>query len=180
MGLLPSLILGALIVTAFAFTAQQRLVLASPAGPMPARQIAYLMRVYHQSSVAYQLSAKGPAGVIANPPSFLTASFYFTSCTDGNSVVTFVGGQSASPQWTGGAGAYQNQSVVRELLRQSLSPPELGPVRQTSQIAGQIAPVPGIGLSTGTQIQSGSGLLTLPSGCGVAAGLPAIQTRVAP
>ena len=39
MGLLPPVILGALLIVAFALSAQQRLALNSRTGPMPARQI---------------------------------------------------------------------------------------------------------------------------------------------
>jgi hypothetical protein len=166
MGLLPQLMLCALIVAAFAVTAQQRLAIASHSGPAPARQIAHLMEVYHRSSVAYKEANPAAAGVIAAPPPGMTppqpVATFFASCADGHSVVTTL---------TDSLGAYRNQQIARELSRQALDQ-----VGEPAQIIG----VPGIGLSTGNAVQTGLGLATLPANCTVAAGLPAVITQAVP
>ena len=183
MGLFPPYMILVLVLLAAALTAQQRLALASHNAAFPARQIAYQMRVYHQSSVNYKLANGTATGVITSPPPSLSSQFYFTSCADAENVVTFVGGASAGRAWAGGLGAFNNQSVAAELARQSISPPELGLVSQSSRVTGylgvttsQAITVPGIGLSTGSNIQTGYGLVALPAGCTVPAGVPAMLT----
>ena len=177
MALVPQILLGALVLLAFAFTAQQRLAIANHAGPAPERQVAFLMRAYHRSSVAAKTAAPSLTGVLADPSPSMTGAapvaFFFTSCADAHDVVTTLGGASATPG-ADAAGAYQNQSVARELARQSASPPELG------LTAPQRTAVPGIGLSTGAAVETAAGALAFPAGCAVKAGLPAIQTRVVP
>jgi hypothetical protein len=171
MGLLPQLLLGALIVAAFAATLQQRLAIASHNGPLPARQIAYQMRVYHQSSVTYKEANAALSGTIAAPPPSLTPAApiaaFFVSCADAHSVVTTLN-QPLS--------AYTNQEIAQEMSRQSVSPPELGGSGKPPQAIG----IPGIGLSNGMALQTGLGLTALPAGCAVAAGLPAIVTQAVP
>ena len=177
----------AFIFVAAAFTQQQRLVLADHNAPFPPRQIAYLLRVYHQNSLAYKQQNTGVTGVISNPPPSMAAQPFFTSCADAKSVVTFPGGASAAASWVGGLGAYENAAVATEIARQSVQPPELGQVGQSALVAGyagstvpQIVPVPGVGLSTGSAIQSGAGQVALPAGCTVPVGRPAIRTQVIP
>jgi hypothetical protein len=166
MGLFPQLLLGALIVVAFAATAQQRLAIASHTGPDPARQIAYLMRVYHRSSVAYKTANSSAAGTIAAPPPSMTApqpvATFFTSCADATSVVTTLADS---------LGAHRNQGIAQELSREAASP--------STKPAPAIG-IPGIGLSNGTALQTGLGVTALPANCTVAAGLPAIVTQAVP
>lgn len=179
MGLLPPILLGALLIVAFALSAQQRLALQSHAPPMPARQLAHLLRVYHQSSISYATgSSPPPAGTIADPPpDWDNTSTLFTSCWDGVTVVTSLNGLQAA----------ENNAVVQELVRQTIAPPEYGlltPAPWTVGYGGsglsQLTPVPGMGLSDGTQIQSGAGAVALAAGCPVPGGTPAIQTRILP
>lgn len=169
MALVPQILLGALILLAFAFTAQQKLAIANSKGPVPERQIAYLMRVYHQASVAAKAADGSLTGALANPsPAMSGASpvaFFFTSCADATSVVTTL----IDP-----AGSYRNQSIARELARQASAPPELGTVAPRTVV------IPGTGLSTGASIQTGAGQTPLPANCTVTAGLPVIVTRVVP
>jgi|SRR5579859_2650123 len=178
MGLLPQVILGALLIVAFALSAQQRLAIASHTGPMPARQIAYLMRVYHQSSVAYATNVVLPNGTVADPPpEWDVTSTLFKSCWDGISVVTSLNGMQTA----------ENNAVAQELVRQSVIPPEYGLLTPVSWAIGyngstvsQLARVPGVGLSDGANIQSGAGAIALATGCAVSSGAVAIQTRVLP
>ena len=169
MALVPQILLGALILLAFAFTAQQKLVIANPAGPAPERQIAYLMRAYHQSSVAAKAANSALTGLLANPSPAMSGpspvAFFFTSCADAHSVVTTL---------IEASNAHQQQSIAHELARQSGAPPELGTVAPRTVV------IPGTGLSNGTAVQTGVGPLPLPANCAVAAGLPAIVTRVVP
>ena len=169
MALVPQIMLGALILLAFAFTAQQKLVIANHTGPAPERQIAYLMRAYHQASVSAKAANGGLTGTVANPSPAMSGAgsvaFFFTSCADAKNVVTTL-----SETLNG----YQNQSIARELARQSAAPPELGGVAPHSVV------IPGVGLSTGNAVQTGVGALALPAGCAVTAGMPAIVTQVIP
>gem|GEM_PF-5214723 len=153
--------LAALVLAAFALASQQRLAIASHNGPAPARQIAYLMRSYHSSAVAYKLVHNSATQAIAGPAGMTG----FVSCADAQNVVTTVD-QSY--------GAARDEQIVGELLRQSSTPPEFG----TAIRAG--IGVPGIGLSNGTQIQTGLGVVALPAACAVPAGLPAMLTQVLP
>ena len=64
-------------------------------------------------------------------------------------------------------GTASDQQIAGELLRQSL--------------AGRAGlGVPGVGLSDGTQLQTGFGAIALPAACPVIAGFPAMQTQVLP
>ncbi len=162
MGPFPQMMLAALILAAFALASQQRLAIASHGGPDPARQIAYLLRVYHRSAVATKLADPATVQTIAAGPAGMTG---FVSCADAQSVVTTID-QSY--------GAARDQEIAGELLRQSAAPPELGAADRAA------IGVPGIGLSDGTQLRTGFGAVALPAACAVAAGLPALQTQVVP
>lgn len=177
MGLLPPVILGALLIVAFALSAQQRLALNTHTGPMPARQVAYLMRVYHQSSVSLKGSpTPPPLGPLANPPSNLAGQTFYASCADAKSVVTYLIGETL----------YRNEAVAAELARQSVAPPELGKNGSGTTIgyggldAPYAVPVAGIGLSNGAQIVGTADVTILPANCSVPAGAPALQTQVLP
>jgi len=163
MGPFPQIMLAALVLAAFALASQQRLAIASHTGPAPARQIAYLMRSYHSSAVANKLGATS-----ATPPTETTTITGFVSCADAQNVVTTV------DQSHGTYDTARTEQIVGELLRQSSAPPEFG-----NAIRPGIG-VPGIGLSNGTQIQTGLGMVALPPTCPVPAGLPAILTQVVP
>src|SRR5579859_8012727 len=87
MGLLTPVILGALLIVAFALSSQQRLGLASHAGPMPARQIAYLMRAHHQGAISLKQATPGLDTVIDAPPATMTVGDHlFLSCISGKFV----------------------------------------------------------------------------------------------
>jgi hypothetical protein len=108
-------------------------------------------------------------GVLADPSPAMSGvapvAFFFTSCADAKSVVTTLN-EVLNP--------YQNQSIARELARQSAAPPELG------SVAPHTVVIPGVGLSTGAAVQTGVGPLALPANCAVPMGLPAIVTQVVP
>jgi len=161
MGPFPQIMLAALVLAAFALASQQRLAIASHTGPAPARQIAYLMRSYHNASVTFKLANTGARHAITGA----TSISGFVSCADAQNVVTTID-QSY--------GAARDQQIVSELLRQSAAPPEFGARSQTG------IGVPGVGFSNGTQIQTGLGVIALPDICPVAAGLPAMLTQVLP
>ena len=156
MGGFPQMLLAALIVAAFAFTAQQRLAIAAHNGPAPARQIAYLLRTYHRSAVAFKQANPATTQTIVAGPAGMTG---FVSCADSHSVVTTID-QSY--------GTARDQQIAGEMLKQSLpaDSPGIG--------------VPGVGMSDGTRLQTGFGALALPAACPVEAGLPAMQTQVLP
>jgi hypothetical protein len=167
-------------------TIQQQQTLASPTQPYLPRQIAYEMRVFHRASLSYKGTFTAATGPISNPPPSMVNQFRYSSCADAKSVVTFPGGTGAGAAWAAGLGFYQNNAVATELARQSVSPPELG-INAPARVAGynggtvpQVIPVPGVGLSTGTEVQSGAGAISLPAGCAVPAGLPVIVTQVLP
>jgi len=156
MGLFPQMMLAALIVAAFALTSQQRLAIASHGGPDPARQIAYLLRSYHSAAVAFKLANPATTQTIVAGEAGMTG---FISCADAKTVVTTID-QSY--------GTARDQQIADELLRQSVATGQAG------------IGVPGVGVSNGTQLQTGLGLLALPASCPVTAGAPAIQTRALP
>lgn len=156
MGGFPQMLLAALVVAAFAFTAQQRLAIAAHNGPDPARQIAYLLRTYHRSAVAVKLASPATTETIVAGPAGMTG---FVSCADAHSVVTTID-QSY--------GTARDQQIADALLKQSLG--------QDSSGIG----VPGVGISDGTRLQTGLGAIALPAACPVEAGLPAMQTQVVP
>jgi len=161
MGPFPQMMLAALILAAFALASQQRLAIASHGGPAPARQIAYLLRSHHSAAVSFKLANPATTQTIVAGEAGMTG---FISCADAKTVVTTID-QSY--------GTARDQQIAGELLRQSVS----------SGQTGVVAPgggVPGIGLSDGTQLQTGFGAVALPAACPVTAGLPAMQTRVLP
>src|SRR5579871_2296355 len=90
MGLLPSVILGALLIVAFALTAQQRLSIANPTGPLPARQIAYLMRTHHQAAIDQKLANNSleAEGNFAPPTMTVSGDYTFVSCIHDKVVAT--------------------------------------------------------------------------------------------
>jgi hypothetical protein len=140
----------------------QKANLASLAGPVPARQIAYNLRVFHQAAITYKLANPTVTGVLpVTPPAFLT-DWRFTSCASSNAVVTSGSGFNLA----------MSRVLNDELLRQSSAPPELG-----------IAAAPGgftdgIGLSDGVFINNGFGPIS--PACPVPQGSAAIQTQVLP
>jgi len=156
MGPFPQMMLVALILAAFALTSHQRVAIASHGGPNPARQIAYLLRSHHGAAVAFKLANPATTQAIAAGEPGMTG---FISCADANTVVTTID-QSY--------GTARDQQIAGELLRQSVATGQTG------------IGVPGIGLSDGTQLQTGFGAVALPASCPVVAGLPAMQTRVLP
>ena len=156
MGLFPQMMLAALIVAAFALTSQQRLAIAGHGGPDPARQVAYLLRAYHRSAVAYKLANPAAAQTIVAGPAGMTG---FVSCADATSVVTTLA-QSF--------GTARDQQIASELVSQSVAPGQTG------------IGVPGVGLSDGARLKTGFGPVALPADCAVDTGLPAMQTRVLP
>lgn len=185
MGLLAPVILGALLIVAFALSAHQRLAIASHTGPMPARQLAYLMRVHHQAAISQKMVTPSLQTVIdAAPPSMNIDDFMFLSCVTQKSVTTFMmtitegGGFDLAviPRlMTSTANA---NAVVRELRRQSVVTPELGRLGNTPWAIGYggnpaalVAPMPQIGMSDS---------VTIPSGCLYAPGVPTIVTQVIP
>lgn len=156
MGGFPQMLLAALVVAAFALASQQRLAIAAHNGPDPARQIAYLLRTYHRSAVAFKQANPATTQTIVAGPAGMAG---FVSCADAHSVVTTID-QSFNTAL--------DQQIAGEMLKQSLAPDSSG------------IGVPGVGLSDGTRLQTGFGTLALPAACPVEAGLPAIQTQVLP
>jgi len=186
MGLLPPVILGALLIVAFALSSQQRLAIASHAGPLPARQIAYLMRAHHQGAIWLKQADTALETVIdAPPPTMNVGDYLFLSCISGKVVATSV--TTITPIPVAEMGMAEANAVVVELARQSVVSPELGLLGQTPLAVGYdgnpaalVAPAPGIGLSDGTDIHTGTGLVPVPSGCLIPAGAPTILTQVLP
>jgi hypothetical protein len=183
MGLLPSIIIGALLIVAFTLSAQQRLDLNSRAGAMPARQIAYLMRAHHQSAVSQKLADPALDTIVnAAPPTMTVAGDYtFLSCIHGKIVMTaaFVIGDAVTIIPFPVFSLAENNEVVTELRRQSVLPPELGLLGRTPWAVGYngspaalIASASGIGLS--------DEVVPSPIPCLVPSGVPAIVTQVLP
>jgi len=185
MGLLPPVILGALLIVAFALSSQQRLTIASHTGPVPARQIAYQMRVHHQAAIA--LKQADPA-LSTVTDALNDNDFLFLSCINGNTVATVmmtVTGIPLIPRVM--VGQTEANAVVEELARQSVMAPELGRVGQTAWSAGYdgvagalITPVVGVGTSDAANIHTTTGLVPLPDSCLAPAGAPVILTQVLP
>jgi hypothetical protein len=158
MGLLPQIILGALLIVAFALSAQQRLALNPRTGPMRARQIAYLMRAHHQAAVNAKMAdnALTNEGDYAPPTMTTTGDYTFVTCIGAKTVVTglFVIGDDTTLMALPLLGNAENNAVVAELRRQSVLPPELGSlggkpwaVGYNASPAALIAPTPGVGLA---------------------------------
>jgi hypothetical protein len=186
MGLLPPVILGALLIVAFALSAQQRLGLASHAAPMPARQIAYVMRAHHQGAIGLKQATPGLQTVIdAPPPTMSVGDDLFLSCISGKFVATSV--TTMTPLPTVKLQSAAANAVVAELARQSILVPELGRTGWTPLATGYnnsplalTAPAPGVGLSDGTNIHTTAGLIPIPPDCVIPSGAPTLITQVVP
>ncbi len=190
MGLLPPVILGALLIVAFALSSQQRLAIASHTGPMPARQIAYQMRVHHQAAIALK-QADPTLSTVTD--ALNDNDFLFLSCINGNYVATVMMTVIGIPLIpTRMINTAEANAVVQELSRQSVLAPELGRIGQTAWATGYdnapstlVAPVVGIGLvqfvpSQVAIIHTVDGDLPLPDGCLTPDGAPVIMTQVLP
>ena len=187
MGLLPPVILGALLIVAFALSSQQRLTIASHTGPVPARQIAYQMRVHHQAAIALKQADPGLSTVT---DALNDNDYQFLSCIDGNYVATVMMTVELIPTLM--ISAAEANAVVTELARQSVMAPELGRVGQTAWSIGYnnapstlVTPVVGIGLvqfvpSEVATIHTIDGDLPIPDGCLTPNGAPVIMTQVLP
>jgi hypothetical protein len=185
MGLLPQVILGALLIVAFALSAQQRLHLNSGTGPMPARQLAYLMRQHHQGAIALKQATPSLQAVIdAPPPTMNINDFVFLSCIGQKSVATFL----MTITQNGGYGlaviprlmisTTEANAVVEELRRQTVMAPELGRTGQSPWATGYNgSPAPLIAPSSSVGFADD---LNLPAGCMSASGVPTIITQVLP
>ena len=175
MGVFQQMIIVGLVLAAAAFTAAQRLQIATPNTPFPARQIAYTMRLTHQAAVAFKIANPSDTGALTVPvPSFLT-EFRVAVCASAKNVASYTAGLTAA----------QNRDIVSELLRQSVSPPELGLISASPVVTGyggaagpQAVYAPGIGLSDGTNLNTGFGAVT--PACSIPAGASVIQTQVLP
>ncbi len=180
MGLFPQIMLGALILAAFAFTAQQKLSLGSHNGPMPARQIAYLMRVHHQAAVNLKAATPSLAAVGDFGPPSMASEERVVSCIEGKFVVTglFTIGDTTTLMFLPVVGTAESNAVAAELKRQSVLSPELGRLGQTPRATGyngspasSIAPVTQAGLSDEFPL--------IPN-CLLLPGIPAMVTQVIP
>jgi hypothetical protein len=189
MGLLPQLLLGALIVAAFAATMQQRLAIASRADVLQARQLAYLMRTHHQAAVKLKLATPSLDTLTDAPPGPMINDFRFLSCITGKVVVTSmyeISGPEIIPVLA--YGTDQANAVVAELIRQSVLAPELGRVGKTPWSTGYdgapsalMTPVAGIGTANGTTVRTAAGPIPLPNPCSQAPlGAPTMVTQVLP
>lgn len=159
MGLLAPIILGALLIVAFALTSQQKLAIASHTGPMPARQIAYLMRVHHQSAIKQKLANPALDTIVdAAPPTMAISQDLFNSCLQGKVVATGIFTVGVAAPLLSPAEA---DAVVAELKLQTVG----------AAISPFISP-PGIGL-TGESLSP-----SVP--CPMPAGVPVIITQVLP
>ena len=186
MGVFQQMIVVGLLFTAASFTAVQRLQIATPNAPFPARQIAYNMRLFHQAAIAFKIANPSDTATAADPlpvpvPSFLT-EWRVAACADPKNVATYTVGLTAA----------QNRDIVSELLRQSVSPPELGIISASPAVTGYLGSVtpqaaydPGIGLSEpapaeagGTVVNTGYGAVT--PACSIPAGASVMQTQVMP
>lgn len=175
MGLLPQILLGALVVAAFAATMQQRLAIASHANFLQARQFAYMLRTHHQAAINLKQADSTLQTTIADSR--------ILSCITGKVVITVAWNSLAvmtSPD--------EANTVVEELARQSVLAPELGRVGQTRWSVGYngihsalITPVAQTGISDGANIRTGTGVFPLPLDCRfIPYGSPAMVTQVLP
>lgn len=184
MGLLPPVILGALLIVAFALSSQQRLAIASHAGPMPARQIAYQMRIHHEAAIRLK---RATPGLITVTDALNDNDDQFVSCIDAKTVSTvmMIVGDATTLMPFVIVGVSETNAIVQELARQSIIAPELGRVGQTAWSIGYadspstlITPVVGIGVADGGDIRTSSGLIPTP--CLAPTGAPVIMTQVLP
>ena len=190
MGLLPPVILGALLIVAFALTSLQRLAIASHSGPMPARQIAYQMRTHHQGAIALKQADPSLETVIdAPPPTMSVGDFRFLSCISGQSVSTAAMevGDAATLIPEVSIPSTEIDAVLEELARQSVMSPELGRLGAMGWSTGSggvrsaaITPIAGIGITAGAQIRTAFGLIPLTANCPIPDGAPIIVTQVVP
>jgi hypothetical protein len=169
-----SVLICALLLSALAQDARQRLALRSVGVPQPTRQIAYTMRVFHQAAIRAVIAAGGIAGaVIPALPVWLTDQ-RFAACANGKTVATYTVGLSQS----------ENQALAPEALRQSVSPPELGTVAVSDSVVGAGGPAPlaayarGIGQSNGATLSTPSGAVMPP--CVIPEDAVAIVTQAVP
>jgi hypothetical protein len=191
MGLLPPVILGALLIVAFALTSQQRLAIASHTGPMPARQIAYQMLVHHWAAVRLMQSNPASYAQLELVDALYDNDYQFLSCMQGNTVTTVM--MTVEPMIpTLMISTAEANLVEQELSRQSVIAPELGRIGQTAWSVGynnasstQVTPIVGIGLAQFVPSEVGTihtidGDLPLPDGCLMPDGAPVIMTQVLP
>jgi len=179
MGLLPPVILGALLIVAFALSAQQRLAIASHDAPMPARQIAYRMRVHHEAAI--RLKQADPS-LDTYVDALNDNDYQFLSCIEGKTVTTVMMTISfALPELV--IGPSEVDAVVEELARQSIIAPELGRTGQTAWANGNggtlVAPTAGIGILDFPNMRTATGIIPAPP-CLTPDGAPAIVTQVLP
>jgi len=187
MGLLPPVLLGALLIVAFALSAQQRLAIASHTGPVPARQIAYQMRVHHQAAIALK---QADPGLTTVTDALNDNDYQFLSCINGNYVATamMTVGDSITLMPMVMVGEAEANAIVEELARQSVIAPELGRTGQAAWSVGYagspstlITPVVGVGMVDGASIRTSSGLIPASfAACPVPTGAPILVTQVLP
>ena len=187
MGLLPPVILGALLIVAFAFSSQQRLALASHDGPLPARQTAYRMRVHHEAAIRLK---RADPDLITVTDALNDNDDQFLSCIGDKTVATvmMIIGDETTLMPLVIAEVPETNAIVQELARQSIIAPELGRVGQTAWSVGYpgsssalIPPVVGVGVMEGANIRTSSGLASASSvGCPAVTGVPVIVTQVLP
>jgi hypothetical protein len=152
---------------------------------LPARQLAYLMRVYHQAAITVKMADTSLTGPLAVPPSTVNpGEGFFMSCADAKHVVTTLDTIDPTPVLE--LGTAEVSAIVAELTRQSVLPPELGLRGQAPLAIGfrgspsaLLAPAPGVGLTNGTTIFTATGPLPMPA-CLVPGGTAAIVTQVLP
>jgi hypothetical protein len=154
------------------------LAIASHAGPLPARQIAYQMRVHHEAAI--RLKRADPL-LDTYVDALNDNDEQFLSCIRDKSVTTVMMFASAIPQLVIGAG--EVDAVTEELARQSVVAPELGRIGQTAWANGNtgpsIVPVSGIGILDFPNMRTAMGLIPAPP-CIAPDGAPAITTQVLP
>lgn len=156
----------ALVTAATLSVTGQRLRIATPDTPSPARQIAHNMQIYHE------YATKG-----ALPPAYFTDN-RFNSCNDGTSVATSLIG----------VNNILAMAVAAEVERQYLFPPaqntfsgfpaSYGTAVTTAQAVTQFVGVAQAAAGAGQSVDTGYGSRPMPAGCVVAAGSIVILTRV--
>lgn len=182
MGLLPPVILAALLVVAFAFSSQQRLAIASHAGPTPARQIAHQMRLHHEAAI--RLKRNDPA-LDTYTDALNDNDSQFISCISGKTVTTVMMtiGDATTLMPFVLVGVSETNAIVQELARQSVIAPELGRIGQTAWANGnggtRVVLVAGIGILDFPNMRTATGLIPAPP-CLAPDGAPAIVTQVLP